>query len=321
MLKRSIPLLLALCWSQAALALEPVDRFMAAYMARWQVESARIAVLRDGHVVYARGYGNAKSADEPMLLGSLTKALTAASVLALVEDGRLRLEDRLREIPGLLAGLGTPADARLLDVTVRQLLTHTAGLPINDTRDPIRQKVSAKDPSAARNAVLREALKRPLAFGPGNGFAYSNTGYLMLGRIIETLSGRPYLAFLKDSVLADAPEVWIDSEWPQLEAAGGVRLSPTSYARFFESASGRLGADLITPPGAADLEVGYGVMRRGGDTFHFGSWNQNRTLALIRSDGMGAVVAFGKRLNAAEPTRDLDASLRGALDEVLALAP
>jgi CubicO group peptidase (beta-lactamase class C family) len=283
---------------------------MAEYMARWEVGAARIAVLRDGEIVHARGYGDAASADEPVLLASLTKALTAGAILALVEDGRLALDDRIDAIPGVFAGLGAPADPRLGAVTLRQLLTHRAGLPGNDRTDPVRVRVAAKDPSAARDAVLRKALARPLAFAPGSAYRYSNPGYLLLGRIVETVSGRPYLDFLRARVLDGAP-ARLDPEWPQLEAAGAVLLSPVAYARFIAAAAPALAAGAGPGPG---LRYGFGVMLREGDIFHFGSWNQNRTFFLLRPDGMGAVVALAKRLNAPEPSRDLDRSLRAALD-------
>ena len=117
------------------------------------------------------------SADTAVPLGSLTKPCTAALVLLLADDGDLDLDDPAAEyLPELR---DVPA------VTVRQLLSHTSGLPTGPDSD-----------TAARTAVAHYlssvCTARNLLFAPGTGFSYSNAGYVAAGRLVETVTGMPW---------------------------------------------------------------------------------------------------------------------------------
>ncbi len=146
-------------------------------------------------VVLVRGYGWADSArvrrNAPTTvfdIGSLTKPLTATLVLALEAQGRIKRSDSLhRFFPA------APADTR--DITVHQLLTHTAGLP----------EYSGRDTSLIDRATLeRRALAVPLESAPGARYHYSNMGYSLLAAIVERASGEPYEAALRRHVLVPA---------------------------------------------------------------------------------------------------------------------
>jgi CubicO group peptidase (beta-lactamase class C family) len=129
----------------------------------------------DGHPVgYATGFA----------VGSVTKSVTAALVVMLAERGTLSLDEPLeRHLPGV------PADKRA--ITLRQLLTHTSGLPMD------AEGVYALDP---RDAVLRATLAEPLAAAPGARFGYSNAGFQLLAAVCENATGVP-LPRLADSLL------------------------------------------------------------------------------------------------------------------------
>lgn len=113
-------------------------------------------------------------------IGSISKQFVAAAVLLLVEEGRLGLDDPIHRH---LAEL--PSD--WMGVTVRQLLTHTSGIPDYEeiaTYDVYRFRLTPEE-------VVRIAHSRPVDFAPGTGFHYSNTGYFLLSRIVERVEGEP----------------------------------------------------------------------------------------------------------------------------------
>ncbi|MVO88628.1 serine hydrolase [Streptomyces sp. p1417] len=155
---------------------------------RWERAgfSGSIAVTTRGRSDCVAAYGSANDAtgtpnttDTVFSIGSITKAVTAATVFRLAEDGRLRLDDRAGE---LLPGLKGPV-AR---VTVRQLLLHTGGLKGSHGED--------HEP-LGRTAALRAISRLEVAFRPGSGYAYSNAGYTLLALIIEKVSGTTYRAY------------------------------------------------------------------------------------------------------------------------------
>ncbi len=202
---------------EAVPGLESLDRFMIDFIARWDGVGGSLAVVKDGRLVFARGYGLADiEAQQPVQpdslfrIGSVSKVVTAVSILKLVEDGRLELDARAVTIlQRFLPPSGQVADPRLTRITVRQLLTHTAGWDAAQSGDPtldgfghtIASALGVADPPTAHDTV-RYLFTRPLDFEPGARYAYSSAGYVMLGRIIEEVSRRPYEAFVRESVLA-----------------------------------------------------------------------------------------------------------------------
>jgi len=159
------------------------------------VPSASIAVVRGGRIVLARAYGRqspAISVATPNALypiASISKQFTAAAILILRDQGRLSLDDPVsRYVPGITGG-----DR----ITIRQLLSHTAGLQDYWPQDYSFEAMS--HPVTPRQIVERWAAK-PLDFAPGTQWQYSNTGYVVAGMIVERVSGQPLLAFLEQNV-------------------------------------------------------------------------------------------------------------------------
>jgi D-alanyl-D-alanine carboxypeptidase len=129
-------------------------------------------------------------ADSPFAIASITKTFTATLVLQLVEEGRLALDD---EVGPLLPDVALPEG-----VTVRQLLSHTSG--VADLLEPMRALMNA-DPE--RIWTAREVLAQigPPRFAPGSDYAYSNTNYVILGLLVEELSGQPFADVLRTRIL------------------------------------------------------------------------------------------------------------------------
>ncbi len=165
---------------------------------------AAVLVLRDGRAVFARGFGVAdlrtmRPVDEltNFRLASVTKPFTAAAVVLLVREGKLRYEDTLTSVfPEF------PAYGR--DITIRQLLQHTSGLPdYENLMAPPGPGVPVEEAQITDAGVLG-LLERQTAgkFPPGTRWEYSNSGYVILGLVVEKTSGLPFGRFLRDRIFA-----------------------------------------------------------------------------------------------------------------------
>jgi CubicO group peptidase (beta-lactamase class C family) len=161
--------------------------------------SGELLVARNGRVLLQRGYGFAdestgRSNDDRTVfyLASLSKQYTAAAVLKLVADGKVALDDPLSK---LLPGV--PEDKRA--ITLRQLLTHQAGLGTFGWND-----VAGDWLEADRDAAVAGILGTPLATSPGAKVSYTNAGYVLLAAIVERVSGRPFQEYVALELLAPA---------------------------------------------------------------------------------------------------------------------
>jgi N-acyl-D-amino-acid deacylase len=189
------------------------DDAVKAFMLRWNVPGATLAVARSGRLVLARGYGWADfEAGEPVTpvsrfrVGSISKVLTATAALQLADEGRLQLDAPFLEA---LPGFAVPAggDPRLAQVTVRQLLQHSGGWDRTRSPDYTQWQVQAAETlgvtaPASAEEMARWLLGRRLDTAPGQRFCYSNVGYALLGRVIEAASGQGYEQRIREHVLA-----------------------------------------------------------------------------------------------------------------------
>ena len=185
-----------------ALAAQDVAR-LDALMARYHDAgrlSGAVLVARGDSVLYERGFGEAdrewgvaNAPDTRFRIGSVTKQFTAALVLQLVEDGRLALDGHVSDyLPDYPAETGRR-------LTIHHLLSHTGGVP-NYTALPGFMDGPARDPFAT-DSFLTVFSGLPLEFEPGAQFAYSNSGYFLLGAIIERTTGKTYEAALRERIL------------------------------------------------------------------------------------------------------------------------
>ena len=156
-----------------------------------------VLVARDGATVLDKAYGMANleldvpnTPDTKFRLGSITKQFTAASILLLEERGKLKIDDRVKTY--------LPDAPMAWDrITVFNLLTHTSGIPnFTSFADYNTIKLSSRTADALVGAVRDRALD----FGPGEKMSYSNSGYVVLGAIIEKVSGQSFEAFVADNI-------------------------------------------------------------------------------------------------------------------------
>jgi N-acyl-D-amino-acid deacylase len=190
------------------------DRVLMDLMQKWGIPGGAIAVVKDGRLVLARGYGYSDATTkEPVApdalfrIASVSKPITAVAVLGLVEQGKLDLDARaFAMLPNLTPPSGSTVDPRLDGITVRQLLSHLGGWDRDRSYDPmfratqIAQALGTPAPASVES-VIRFMRGQPLDFTPGERYAYSNFGYAVLGRIVERVSGRSYGAYVRESVL------------------------------------------------------------------------------------------------------------------------
>jgi CubicO group peptidase (beta-lactamase class C family) len=175
---------------------------------------------------------------------SLSKPITALAIATLVQAGKLSFDDTLAvRLGGLLQRYGPPADPQVGTITVRQLVTHTSGLWPNDEHDPLLgTPLQALRAHGGQRRLRKEHMLEPilatrLIAPPGERYAYSNAGYLLLGCLIEAVSGRPYDAYCLEAVLRPmgVGTATIDPLWRFAEAAVGWRLSAPAYLRVFRA--------------------------------------------------------------------------------------
>jgi len=171
-----------------------VDSLVHATMTEEHIPGASVAVVRGADTILMRGWGfadleNRVPAGERTVyrIGSLTKQFTAVAVLQLAEAGRLSLDDTLQRF---VPRFRTPGRR----ITIRHLLTHTSGIP-NYTAigAPFASRLRLDLPPESIVALVRG---RPADFPPGERFRYSNTGYVLLGMVIEQASGESYADYL-----------------------------------------------------------------------------------------------------------------------------
>src|SRR3954447_14175922 len=188
------------------------------FMRKLAIPGGAVAVLRDGKLIYARGFGYADvenrvpvQPDALFRIASVSKPITSAAIMKLVEEGKLHLDDRVAPLIAHLAPApGATVDPRWEQITIRQLLNHTGGWDRdkpNGGFDPIdRPAIAAaavNAPAPASSETLIRYMKgMPLDFNPGEKWAYSNFGYIILGRVIERVSGMPYAEYVRTRVLA-----------------------------------------------------------------------------------------------------------------------
>lgn len=178
-----------------------VNAFVEGELREQRIPGVALAVLRDGKMVKAQGYGLANMeldvAVKPETVfqtGSVGKQFTATAVMMLVEEGKVGLDDKLSKY---LAG--TPASWK--DVTVRNLLTHTSG--IADYTDSAYTKpgglINLRG-DYTEEELYQKLIQLPLNFETGTKWKYSNTGYVLLGFLIHKVTGEFYGDFLQERI-------------------------------------------------------------------------------------------------------------------------
>jgi CubicO group peptidase (beta-lactamase class C family) len=173
-----------------------VDAGVQEVLKKTGVPAASVAVVRDGQIAYVKAYGTQRlepntpaRTDARYGIGSISKQFTAAAILLLAEEGKLKLDDPVgKYVPNL-----TDGDK----ITIRQVLSHTSGYRDYWPQDYVMAEMMRP---TTPDYILNKWARVPLDFRPGDQWQYSNTGYTIAGLIIEKVSGEPYMQFLQERI-------------------------------------------------------------------------------------------------------------------------
>jgi CubicO group peptidase (beta-lactamase class C family) len=216
-----------------------LDSVFASWLSRHGMAKGALAVAWRNRLVYVAGVGgDDPGAPRPVM--SLSKAVTAACVARLVQAGALRWTSPIGETLDRFFKLhGEPADPRFRAITIEQLVTHRAGFgrAFGDPamRDFLVEHLHFYPVEETRMAEqLARMLPYPLASAPGAVYAYTNTAYLALGVLIESVARRPYAEHCAATVLRPAgiARARLDRRYGTLAAYGGWSLSGPDYLAF-----------------------------------------------------------------------------------------
>ena len=197
----------------AVAELSVFDRTMQDFMVSQKVSAGALAITHNSRLVFARGYtwaGADSAATQPsslLRIASLSKPVTSAAALRLVEDGKLRLDEKVVGILPFGCPEGQHPDPNLKEVTVLRLLQHLGGWDRNESFDPMfHDKTISRVldvPLPISHAEIITFMNgQPLQHKPGTEYAYSNYGYCLLGRVIEQRSEIAYDDYVKKNVLS-----------------------------------------------------------------------------------------------------------------------
>ncbi|WP_118856926.1 serine hydrolase domain-containing protein [Sphingomonas mesophila] len=286
-----------------------VDKLVADTLKETGVPAVSIAIVRDNRLAFAKAYGKASDTlgaarpEQPYQIASISKQFTAMAALLLEDDGKLDLDDPVAQwLPGISGGER---------ITLRQLLSHTAGIADYWPQD---YSFAAMERPARPGDIIDRWARKPLDYQPGTRWQYSNTGYVVAGQIIEKAAGEPLMALMQrrifaplgltvrsqdDSMTAAFPQgyeraalgpvrpvTWPGRGW--MYATGELAMSATDLAKWNIARLTRTGL-----PGDDWAEQEQPVLRSDGASNGYGLGIYNRRLRdrRIVSHG-GAAVGF-----------------------------
>ncbi len=239
------------------------------FMTQWEIEGASLAIMKNGHLLYCKGFGKAnRETGEPMevhhilRIASLSKLITATGIMKLCESGRLSLQDHVFGPEGILNDsiFLNIKDKRVLKITVEHLLRHQGGYSIR-AGDPLFCMPSVarqlgKSLPLTLNDMVQYASSTRLRYEPGSSNIYSNLGYVVLTKVIEKVSGLPYETYMQDSILhpIGCMDMHIGYSDPAKRFPNEVHYYEPSDAELTESALGG-GAMVPKSYGGCDLQV------------------------------------------------------------------
>ncbi len=191
-------------------ALAGFDNQMKAFMQARGITGGQLAVTYKGRLVLARGYSTSTALDvQPTSLfrvASVSKTITAAAIMKLVQDGKLSLSTPVGNIVAITPPAGQIKDTRWSAVTVKRMLQHLGGFDRDVSGDPnFKDAVISKALGVPMELQHADEIKymagQKLDFAPGSKYAYSNFGYVLAGRVIEKVSGLSYQTYVQQKLL------------------------------------------------------------------------------------------------------------------------
>jgi CubicO group peptidase (beta-lactamase class C family) len=203
--------------------LAAIDTYVGSYVRDKGLVGLSVAIMRDGQIVFAKGYGQRSleeklpvEANTSFAIGSITKQFTCACVLLLAEEGKLSVRDPVSKYYPHLTRAG--------DITLLDLMNHTSGYPDYYPLDFVDRRMLKP---ISLEGMLREYAGGKLDFEPGSRYSYSNTGYILLGGVIEKVSGKKFGEFLQTRILTP-----LKMEHSKFGTSDGLASSGRGYNGF-----------------------------------------------------------------------------------------
>ena len=184
------------------------------FLKQWNLAGMTMSIVKDGKLVYANGFGYSDvETKQPVLAGNLfrvasvSKLITAVAIMKLVENKSISLDSKVFGPKAILKDpvFNSVSDKRLYNITVRQLLAHTGGWSVHYGDPAFNSLVvierTGETGAATMDSYCRFVASRKLHFEPGTRSSYSNMGYMFLGKVIESVTGKKYEDFVRNEVL------------------------------------------------------------------------------------------------------------------------
>jgi CubicO group peptidase (beta-lactamase class C family) len=319
-----------------------IDSKMASFMSAYNIPGASLAVSKNGKLVYIKGYGKANTSTNEAVtpahrfrLASVSKTFTGTAILKLVQDGRLSLDAKVFGTGGVLANdYGTaPYNANLLNITVRHLLQNVSGSWGAATGGDVIDQ----NPAYTYKQLLDWIINtRPNPNAPGSIYDYSNVNFCIAGRIIEKISGKSYINFIKEDIMAPTGATQTDMSgktaaekktnevsyygqgldanfvysiaFPRRDADGGLMATASDLLRLVNAIDGfSTRPDILTPASLTALTTpsavyssyacGIGIWSAENLWFNYGSLPGTRTGFMRHNNGMCVALLLNSRVD------------------------
>jgi D-alanyl-D-alanine carboxypeptidase len=319
-----------------------VNSKVTSFMSTYNIPGASLAVTKNGKLVYIKGFGKANANTSELVtpasrfrLASISKTFTGVAILKLVQDGKLSLDAKVFGTGGVLASdYGTaPYNTNLLNITVRHLLQNVSGSWGAATGGDVIDQ----NPSYTYKQFFDWVINtRPNPNAPGTIYDYSNVNFVLAGRIIEKISGKTYINYIKEDVMtpiggtqtdmsgktevekkanevtyygqgADAAYVY-NIAFPRRDADGGIMTTATDLIRLVNAIDGSTtrpdilnatNLTTLTTPSAvySSYACGIGIWSAENVWFNYGSLPGTRTAFMRNANGMCAVLLLNSRVD------------------------
>jgi D-alanyl-D-alanine carboxypeptidase len=319
-----------------------VNSKVTSFMSTYNIPGASLAVTKNGKLVYIKGFGKANANTGELVtpasrfrLASISKTFTGVAILKLVQDGKLSLDAKVFGTGGVLASdYGTaPYNTNLLNITVRHLLQNVSGSWGAATGGDVIDQ----NPSYTYKQFFDWVINtRPNPNAPGTIYDYSNVNFVLAGRIIEKISGKTYINYIKEDVMtpiggtqtdmsgktevekkanevtyygqgADAAYVY-NIAFPRRDADGGIMTTATDLIRLVNAIDGSTtrpdilnatNLTTLTTPSAvySSYACGIGIWSAENVWFNYGSLPGTRTAFMRNANGMCVVLLLNSRVD------------------------
>lgn len=308
--------------------MDKIDDLVYRYMSQHSVPGATLAVAKDGKLVYTKAYGFAdRDSGERMTvqtrsrISSISKTVTAIAIMKLYEEGKLDLDDRIFGPNGLLGdnfGSIRPYRPHVANLTVKHCLSHHVGGWGNASNDPTGMQ-NQLDATQLISWIIDNVA---LSGAPGTSYAYSNVGFMILGRVIEAVTQKTYEQYVQEEILAPIGITTMEiggntlddrkpnesryhqasaytANFSRRDANGGWIATSTDLVKLFLRADGFSTVPDLLQPATVQLMItppfnyanyALGIYVRSGNWYHGGSFSGSRSHFVRTSSGMVAAI-------------------------------